>query len=145
MKEYQNDDHRLICALSPDLTLTQIGKKFGITSADVRSVCEKYGVEYRCKGERVGSMAHKIKKLLECGLSTGAICDELDCLPEHVRKVRYDLKMPSGGKKMIITDRERKIVARINMLRKDGMTAKDACAATSISHATYQRYKKALE
>lgn len=141
--QYQNDDHRLICALSPDLTLTQIGKKFGITASEVKVICEMYGVETRAKGLIPGSTAGKIKPLLIAGMDNHQIAKQTNIPIEYVRKIRSEMKMPLG-RKLRLTDEIKKIVARVNRLRSDGMTAKDACAAVMVPQATYQRYKKAL-
>lgn len=147
MKEYQNDDHRLICALSPDLTCSQIARKFGISPGEVRTILQSYGVPVRDKSTGFpNSVAAKVKKMITENpeLMPNQIAIKINCTPEYVRKVRQAMGIKKASCCLVPKHIMQSVVAKIDHLRSGGMTVKEAVLCASTSSATYNRYKKAL-
>lgn len=147
MKEYQNDDHRLICALSPDLTPRQIGKKFSISPDAVRAICKMYGVQTRDGRNYNASVAGLVREAIKSNpnLMPRQIAEITGCTPEYVRKVRLAMGEKKEPRCLTPVKVMQSLVAKIDHLRGGGMTIKEAALCIGTSPATYARYKKALE
>lgn len=146
-KQYQNDDHRLICALSPDLTCSQIARKFSISPGEVRVICKQYGVPVRDKSMGFpSSIAAKVKKMINENpdLMPKQIAMAINCTPEYVRKVRQAMGIKKASCCLVPKSVMQSVVAKIDHLRNGGMTVKEAAICAKTSPATYARYKKAL-
>lgn len=145
--KYENDDHRLICALSPDLTCSQIARKFYISPGEVRAICQRYGVQVRDKSMGFPtSVAAKVKKMIQENpeLMPNQIAIKINCTPEYVRKVRQAMGIKKASCCLVPKDVMKAVVAKIEHLRSGGMTVKEAAFCAKTSPATYNRYKKAL-
>jgi len=146
MKEYQNDDHRLICALSPDLTPRQIGRKFSISPDEVRKICSSYGVPTRDGRNYDASIAGAVRDAIKSNpkLMPRQIAEKIGCTPEYVRKVRQAMGEKKARVCLVPEDKMRSVVAMVSHLYSSGMTIKVASLCAKVSPASYARYKKAL-
>lgn len=143
-RRYATADHQLICELAKDLPPYKIAKKFELTTDAVKRICASYGVSVIGRHKPV-TLKMQILDLHKQGLRQCQIANQLNVDDNMVRKYLWEAGIKSG----VRTDRSADSVKKakqIDMLRKDGMTALDACNAVGISLNTYYLYrnKKAL-
>lgn len=143
-KQYATNDHQLICELAKDLAPYKIAKKFELTTDAVKRICARYGVAVIGKHKPV-TLKMKVLEMHKQGVRQCQIANELNIGDNLVRKYLWEAGI-KGGVKTEKQSSSLKKVAQVEMLRKDGMTAEDACKAVGISSGTYYLYrnKKAL-
>lgn len=136
---YETTDHQLICELAKDLAPYKIAKKFEISTDAVKRICDRYSVTVIGK-HKPSPMKARILELKNKGMRQCEIANELNVDDGTVRKYLWEDKVKRGKRTVNNADSVEK-AKQIELLRKDGMTAQDACDAVGISLNTYYLYR----
>ena len=144
------EDVRLITELSnAKMAPCHIARKFGIKTEEVRNICKANGAfvgGYKSRMRDYNDIDNKIRKMVSLDrYSQTYIAQALQVEKPRVLAIQIELgKVTSAG--VIDTQKKKKIALarKVDLLRRDGMSVKDACKAVSgISQSTYHRIKKA--
>ena len=125
-----------------------IARKFGVKTDDVRRICTSLGLPptgYRLRRDYTDINA-KIRHMVKSErYSQQYIADALHVDKTRVLAIQIELGYAIEGKLLPAKkSRMESLAKKVNLLRRDGMTAKDACKVVGISTASYNRhYKKA--
>ena len=139
MNQYATPDHQLICELAKDLAPYKIASKFELTTDAVKRICARYGVPVIGK-HKASTLKMQILELKKQGLRQCQIANQLNVDDNMVRKYLWEAGIKSGVRTDKSADSVKKS-GQIDLLRKDGMTAQDACNAVGISLNTYYLYR----
>lgn len=137
--EYATPDHQLICELAKDLAPYKIAIKFDLPTDAVKRICARYGVPVLGRHKLV-TLKTQIMALHKQGMRQCQIANQLNVDDSMVRKYLWEAGIKSGVRTDKSADSVKK-AKQIDLLRKDGMTAQDACNAVGISLNTYYLYR----
>lgn len=127
---------------------SHIARKFSVKTDDIRRICESLGLPPT--GIRVTKdytdIDAKIRHMVKSErYSQQYIANALQVDKKRVLAIQIELGYAVDGK--IFPAKKNKmesLAKKVNLLRRDGMTARDACSVVGISTASYNRhYKKA--
>ncbi len=138
--QYATHDHVLICELAKELAPYKIAKKFEISADEVKRICALYGVKVIGK-HKPSTMKMRILELKEKGWRQIDIARELNTDDSVVRKYLWEAGIKSGVTREKSAESIRK-ARQVDMLRRDGMTAQDACNAVGNSLNSYYLYRE---
>lgn len=139
MQQCETTDHQLICELAKYLAPYKIASKFEMTTDAVKQICARYGVPVIGK-HKASTLKMQILELKKQGLRQCQIANQLNVDDSMVRKYLWEAGIKSGVRTDKSADSVKK-AKQIDLLRKDGMTAQDACNAVGISLNTYYLYR----
>lgn len=131
------EDKYLIAELAKsNMTASTIGNKFGFKALKVVAICESMGVNVRYN-QRSSKDSKLIDMIKTQRYSAAFIASTLRVCTSTVRSAQKDLGLTYSE---TVKKRNEK-VKQAHMLRKDGMIAKEACAAIGITVSMYNRVK----
>lgn len=142
-------DVQLITALANErIAPCKIAIKFGIKTEDVRNICKAQGAfvgGYKSRMRDYQVIDAKIRHMVKSErYSQKFIAEALEVDKTRVLAIQVELGYAVGGKvNPAKAHRMKSLADKVGLLRRDGMTIKDACKAVGgISPASYGRYKK---
>ncbi len=146
----EKEDEPLIIALAKEgLTAMAIAEKFDVTSTEIKKFCTSKDVFVRTYKRQPRSREETnelIRKMLKTErYSQNYISETLQVDKSWVLKMQIELGYAIEGK-VFNAKRQRmeRLTKQVRLLRRDGMTSKEACAVVGISTSSYNRhYKKA--
>ena len=144
----ENDIELISQLIKSKMAPCHIARKFSVKTDDIRRICAALGLPptgFRVRKDYT-DVNSKIRHMVKSErYSQQYIANTLQVDKKRVLAIQIELGYAIEGKLLPAKKSKMESLAKkVNLLRRDGMTAKDACKVVGISTSSYNRhYKKA--